>query len=72
MTSASTVTPGQASAKIPTMMARTPSRINEVDVDLNITDIPFFRLHRAAPFGPPRVPTPLDAKIAMPANRCHQ
>jgi hypothetical protein len=35
-----------------------------VDVDLNITDIPFFRLHRAAPFGPPRVPTPVDAKIA--------
>jgi hypothetical protein len=25
---------------IPTMMASTPSRISEVDVDLNMTDIP--------------------------------
>src|SRR5712691_4081145 len=37
MTSARIVTPGHAIAMIPTMMARTPSRINEVDVDLNMT-----------------------------------
>src|SRR6266702_5728950 len=50
MTSARIVTPGQAMAMIPTMMPRTPSRINEVDVDLNMTGIPLFWLCRAVPF----------------------
>src|SRR6266699_2439846 len=36
MTSARIVTFGHAMAMIPTMMARMPSRINEVDVDLNM------------------------------------
>src|SRR6266480_8022441 len=40
MTSARIVTLGQAMAMIPTMMARTPSRINEVDDDLS-TDAGF-------------------------------
>src|SRR5689334_13569957 len=44
MTSARIVTPGQASAMIPTTMASTPSRISEVDADLNMTHIPFVRL----------------------------
>src|SRR5260370_14661105 len=43
MTSAKIVTPGQASATAPVMIARTPSRISEVDVDLNMTGIPFGR-----------------------------
>src|SRR5712691_314309 len=43
MTSAKIVTPGQASATAPVMIARTPRRINEVDVDLNMTGIPFGR-----------------------------
>src|SRR5271170_7693550 len=46
MTSARIVTPGQAMATIPTMTARMPSRINEVDVDLNITGIPSVCLSR--------------------------
>jgi hypothetical protein len=44
MTSGRIVTPGQAMATILTMTPRTPSRINEVDVDLNMTGIPFVRL----------------------------
>ena len=44
MTSARIVTPGQAMATILTMTPRTPSRINEVDVGLNMTGIPFVRL----------------------------
>jgi hypothetical protein len=39
-TSARIVTPGQAVASMPTVTPRTPSRINEVDVDLNMTSIP--------------------------------
>src|SRR5271163_771218 len=46
MTSARIVTPGQAMARIPMMTARMPSRINEVDDDLNMTGIP-FRLPQA-------------------------
>src|SRR5438132_9079979 len=41
MTSARIVTPGQAMAMIPTITARAPRRIMDVDVDLNITGIPF-------------------------------
>src|SRR5260221_1121963 len=41
MTRARIVTPGQARAMIPTIMARTPRRIRDVDIDLNMTDIPF-------------------------------
>src|SRR6266566_2090529 len=41
MTSARMVTPGQAIAMIPTMTARIPSRIKEVEVDLNMKGIPF-------------------------------
>src|SRR5579862_911823 len=41
MTSARIVTPGQAIAMTPTMTASMPSRINEVDVDLNMKGIPF-------------------------------
>ena len=52
MTSAAIVTPGQTMAMTPTMTPRTPSRINEVDVDLNMTGIPFFSaLARRAVFG---------------------
>src|SRR5260370_42700540 len=40
MTSARIVTPGQAMATIPTMTARTPRKISEVDSDLNMT-VPF-------------------------------
>src|ERR1700689_437696 len=46
MTSARIVTPGQAMAKIPTTMARMPSRINETDDDLNMTGIPSAYLSR--------------------------
>jgi hypothetical protein len=46
MTSARIVTPGHAMAMIPTMTARMPSRINEVDVDLNMKGIS-FRLPQA-------------------------
>src|SRR5262252_9278816 len=41
MTRARIVTFGQAMAMIPTMTARMPSRIIEVDVDLNMTGISF-------------------------------
>src|SRR5260370_41728931 len=41
MTSARIVTPGQASAMTPVIMASTPSRMSEVDVDLNMTGTPF-------------------------------
>jgi hypothetical protein len=41
MTSARIVACGQAMAMIPTMTARMPSRINEVEVDLNMKGIPF-------------------------------
>src|SRR5258708_39126942 len=41
MTRARIVTPGQARAMIPTIMARTPRRIRDVDRDLNMTGIPF-------------------------------
>jgi hypothetical protein len=47
MTSARTVTLGQAMARIPTMMLSTPRRINEVDFDLKMTRVPFFQLSRA-------------------------
>src|ERR1700683_3759573 len=51
MTSARIVTPGQAIAMIPTMTARTPSRIKEVDVDLNMKGIPFPCLKRTTSSG---------------------
>jgi hypothetical protein len=54
MTSARIVTPGQAMAKIPTMTARMPSRINEVDDDLNMTGIPSACLSRTTSSGSPR------------------
>jgi len=44
MTSARTVTPGQARARIPTISASTPRNIREVAVDLNIGHGPFSRL----------------------------
>src|ERR1700737_1834926 len=40
MTSARIVTPGQAMAMIPTITARAPRRIKDVDVDLNMTGLP--------------------------------
>src|ERR1700722_3742001 len=40
MTSARIVTPGQAMAMMPTMTARTPSRIIEADADLNMGGAP--------------------------------
>src|SRR5271169_1751856 len=46
MTSARIVTPGQAMATIPTMTAKMPSRINEVDDDLNMTGVPSACLSR--------------------------
>jgi hypothetical protein len=49
MTRASTVTPGQASAMMPTATARMPRRIREVLRDLNMTGFLFFR-------SPPRTP----------------
>src|SRR6266568_4740907 len=51
MTSARIVTPGQAIAMIPTMTARMPSRIKEVDVDLNMKGIPFACLKRTTSSG---------------------
>src|SRR5260370_42428592 len=41
MTSARIVIPGQAMAMIPTMVARAPRRIRDVDIDLNMTGTPF-------------------------------
>src|SRR5260370_32607532 len=41
MTSARIVTPGQATAMTPVIMASTPSRMSEVDVDPNMTGTPF-------------------------------
>jgi len=54
MTSARIVTPGQAIAMIPTMTARMPSRIKEVEVDLNMKA--FLSLALSAPrhLGSPR------------------
>src|ERR1700691_2998026 len=46
MTSARIVTPGQAMARIPATTAKMPSRINEVDDDLNMTGSPFACLSR--------------------------
>src|SRR5580658_9482799 len=51
MTSARIVTPGQAMAKTPKITARMPTRINEVDEDLNMTRIPFACLSRTTPPG---------------------
>src|SRR6266436_7295294 len=51
MTSARIVTPGQAIAMTPTMTARMPSRIKEVDVDLNMKGIPFACLKRTTSSG---------------------
>src|SRR5690349_6876713 len=51
MTRARIVTPGQAIAMTPTMTASMPSRIKEVDVDLNIKGIPFACLKRTTPSG---------------------
>src|ERR1700755_1877763 len=51
MTSARIVTPGQAIAMTPTMTARMPSRIKEVDVDLNMKGILFACLKRATSSG---------------------
>src|SRR5437660_11824572 len=51
MTRARIVTPGQAIAMIPTMTARMPSRIKEVDVDLNMKGIPFACLKRTTSSG---------------------
>src|SRR6476659_7678707 len=51
MTSAAIVTLGQAMAMIPTMTLNAPSRISEVDDDLNMTGIPFFRLSFRAAWG---------------------
>jgi hypothetical protein len=42
MTISAIVTPGQAMAMTPTMTPKAPSKINEVDVHLNMTDIPFL------------------------------
>src|SRR6516165_5966651 len=41
MTRARIVTFGQAMAMIPTMTARMPSRVIEVEVDLNMAGVPF-------------------------------
>src|SRR5580698_3329952 len=49
MTSARIVTPGQAMATIPTTTARMPSRINEVDDDLNMTGHSFRFSHTTSP-----------------------
>src|ERR1700719_4691868 len=51
MTSARIVTPGQAIAMTPTMTASMPSRIKEVDVDLNMKGIPFACLKRTTSSG---------------------
>src|ERR1700722_2845639 len=51
MTSARIVTPGQAIAMTPTMTARMPRRIKEVDVDLNMKGIPFACLKRTTSSG---------------------
>ena len=48
MTSASTVTEGQASAMIPTTTARMPRVIRDVLSDLNMT-VPFGRFAAPAP-----------------------
>jgi hypothetical protein len=44
-------------------MARTPSKINELDVDLNITVALSSGFNRAALVAPPRVPLPVDAQL---------
>src|SRR6266702_2192816 len=56
MTSARMVTLGQAMAMIPTMTARMPSRIKEVDVDLNMKGIPFACLKRTTSSGKSEAP----------------
>jgi hypothetical protein len=65
-TSARTVTPGQAMAIIPATIARMPSRINEVDVDLNMKGIPLPLGQRttASPKASRCLSTPADAGTA--------
>ena len=58
MTSASTVTEGQASAMIPTAMARLPRAIRDVLSDLNMT-VPFACVAARAP----GVPHPADQPL---------
>src|SRR6476619_4403051 len=67
MTSAAIVTLGQAIAMIPTMTLDTPSRISEVDDDLNMTGIPFFRLSFRAAWGGPGGHRWLFAEETRPA-----
>src|SRR5712691_6807680 len=69
MTSARIVTPGHATATIPTATARMPSRINEVEVDLNMRSVPFARSVAPRHCGSPWcLLTSGDAKALMPAN----
>src|SRR5260370_40345238 len=56
MTRARSVTPGRAIAMIPTMTARMPSRIKEVDVDLNMKGIPSACLKRTTSSGKSEAP----------------
>src|SRR6266498_5440058 len=69
MTSAATVTPGQAMAMIPTMTPRTPSRINEVEVDLNMTGIPFSSAPRRAVLGARVKPMSVTLPWRRPGGR---
>src|SRR6266566_7103325 len=64
MTSAATVTPGQPMAMIPTMTPRTPNRINEVEVDLNMSGIPFCSAPRRAVLG-----ARVKMSVALPWRR---
>src|ERR1700761_9538781 len=57
MTSTSTVIPGQESATIPAMIARTPTRIIEVGLELNMGHIPFSGLVLKPSRSPPGCPT---------------
>src|SRR5260370_10511995 len=71
-TSAKTVTPGQARAMMPTTTLRMPSRINEVDVDLDMKGIP-FRLaqpHHGVSCCPRCCQHQQTAVLPIPANTC--
>ena len=64
MTSASTVTEGQASAMIPTTTARMPRAIRDVLSDLNMT-VPFGRVAARAPGVPHPAGPALDTMIII-------
>ena len=64
MTRTRTVTPGQASATIPAMIASAPTTIIEVEVDLNMKSVPSLRYVTRH--------TPAKSMAAGMPNKCEQ